>query len=99
MDLELRGKTALVTGASKGIGLAIARALASEGCNLHLAARSSEDLARARDAIAGEAGVGVNCHALDLARSDAVGALAAACTGIDILVNNAGAIQIGRAHV
>ena len=52
MDLELRGKTALVTGASKGIGLAIARALASEGCNLHLAARSSEDLARARMAVA-----------------------------------------------
>lgn len=96
MDLELRGKSALVTGASKGIGLAIARVLATEGCALHLVARSADDLARARDVIAGETGVAVSCHALDLARSDAVEALAGACAGIDILVNNAGAIPAGR---
>ena len=44
MDLELNGKTALITGASKGIGRAIAMILAEEGCNLHLAARTELDL-------------------------------------------------------
>ena len=42
MDLNLAGKTALVTGGSKGIGLAVARQLAEEGCSLHLASRTRE---------------------------------------------------------
>ena len=49
MDLHLRGKTALVTGASKGIGLACARQLAEEGCHLHLASRTKADLDKARE--------------------------------------------------
>ena len=48
MDLQLAGKTVLITGASKGIGLAAARAFAKEGCHLHLAARSQDALASAQ---------------------------------------------------
>ncbi len=51
MDLQLRGKSVLVTGASKGIGLATARAFAGEGCDVHLAARSADALALNKAAI------------------------------------------------
>ena len=49
MDLNLAGRTALITGGSKGIGLAIAHALAAEGCNVHLAARTASELEKAAD--------------------------------------------------
>ena len=42
MDIDLKGKSALITGASKGIGFVIAEHLAAEGCNLHLAARDDK---------------------------------------------------------
>ncbi|MDP7227700.1 MAG: SDR family NAD(P)-dependent oxidoreductase, partial [Alphaproteobacteria bacterium] len=51
MDLEITGKTALVTGASKGIGLAVAKGLAAEGCNVHLASRTASDLENAKGII------------------------------------------------
>ena len=95
MDLHLRGKTALVTGASKGIGLACARMLAEEGCDLHIASRTEADLAKARDEIKARHNVSVTIHPVDLSNGDAARALAAACAEIDILVNNAGAIPGG----
>jgi NAD(P)-dependent dehydrogenase (short-subunit alcohol dehydrogenase family) len=95
MDLNLHGKTALVTGASKGIGLAVAKALAAEGCNLHLAARGKETLEAAREAIRKRHQVAVALHPLDLSRSESVDQLAESCRDIDILVNNAGAIPGG----
>ena len=52
MDLNLSGKTALITGGSKGLGLAIAQRFASEGCHLHLAARSQTTLEKAAEAYA-----------------------------------------------
>lgn len=95
MDLQLSGKTALVTGASRGIGRAIARTLAAEGCNLHLAARSTADLELVRAELSAVEGIKVTAHALDLSRNADVNALGARCADVDILVNNAGAIPFG----
>jgi NAD(P)-dependent dehydrogenase (short-subunit alcohol dehydrogenase family) len=95
MDLNLQGKTALVTGASKGIGLAVAKVLAEEGCNLHLVARGKETLEAAREAIRKRHQIAVALHPLDLSLSQSVAQLAEACRDIDILINNAGAIPGG----
>lgn len=95
MQLNLSGKTALITGASKGIGRAIAISLAEEGCHLHLAARTEDDLAAVRDAIRSKHQVRVNIHPLDLSDGKNVKQLHSACQDVDILVNNAGAIPGG----
>jgi NAD(P)-dependent dehydrogenase (short-subunit alcohol dehydrogenase family) len=95
MDLGLDGRTALVTGGSRGIGFGIAQTLAAEGCHLHLASRSASDLDKARERITEAHDVDVTCHALDLSSSENVRALARACRDVDILVNNAGAIPQG----
>jgi NAD(P)-dependent dehydrogenase (short-subunit alcohol dehydrogenase family) len=95
MDLGLKGRVALVTGGSKGIGLAIARQLAAEGCGLHLASRSSVDLEAARQALVASHGVPVAVHPIDLSERGAAERLGAACGDIDILVNNAGATPRG----
>jgi short-subunit dehydrogenase len=95
MDLGLRGRKALVTGASKGIGRACADALAEEGCDVVLVSRTAADLAAACDKIKGQHNVSVRYLALDLSDSRNVDKLAAECADTDLLVNNAGAIPAG----
>src|ERR1700733_10215243 len=96
MDLGLRGRKALITGASKGIGRACAEALAEEGCDVVLVSRTAVDLEAARSAITAKHNVGVRVFALDLSDSKNVDKVAAECADIDILVNNAGAIPGGN---
>jgi len=93
MDLELAGKSAIVTGASRGIGRAIALGLAAEGCNLVISARGAEAL----EATAGEIcdlGVKVDALVQDAVESDAGERLVRAAVdgfgGLDIVVNNVG---------
>ena len=89
MDLRLKGKSVLITGGSKGIGLACAKAFAAEGCRVHVASRNKDTLEAAARAIGGQA------HVADLRDGKALRALAEACAGVDILVNNAGDIPGG----
>jgi 3-oxoacyl-[acyl-carrier protein] reductase len=93
MDLKLAGKIALVTGSSRGIGLATARAFASEGCRLMLSARSAEQLAGAASDLRAT-GAQVAADAADVGKPEDAAALVdaavAAYGGIDILVNNVG---------
>ena len=96
MDLKLQGRSAVITGGSKGIGFAIGRWFASEGCGVSLVARSAEELQRAAAAIAGEHKVEVQTFALDLSQPEAREQLVAARGDADILVNNAGAIPGGN---
>jgi len=97
MDLKFAGKTALITGASKGIGRAAADALALEGCNVILVSRTAVDLAAAKESIARKAAkIRIDIVAADLSDSRSVVRLAAEFPHIDILVNNAGAIPGGK---
>lgn len=98
MDLKLRGKTALVTGASRGIGRAVAEGLAAEGVSLQLVARTRMDLERTRMEIMDRHQVRVDVHAVDLAQRGRPEALASRIGRVDILVNNAGAIPTGPLH-
>lgn len=95
MDLNLRGKRALITGASKGIGAATAEALAEEGCHLHLAARSRGALEERAEHLRATHGVEVVTHAVDLRLSTDITGLVEAAPDIDILINNAGDISLG----
>src|SRR3981081_973817 len=95
MDLGLKGKTVLITGGSKGIGLACAMSFAAEGCDLHLAARNRELLESARRRVTDSHDVDVSLHAADLRDRTALHDLANACGDSDILVNNAGDIPGG----
>lgn len=95
MDLYLKGKTVLITGASQGIGAGLAESFAAEGAHLHLAARSADKLDALAQKLRAAHGVTVTIHAVDLTASGAAEALRDAVGQIDILVNNAGAIPGG----
>jgi NAD(P)-dependent dehydrogenase (short-subunit alcohol dehydrogenase family) len=94
MNLELAGKTAIVTGGSRGIGKAIARELAGEGVDVVIAARSKEALDQAAAELAEETGRKIVPIVVDTGKDESVAAMveqaAAALGRIDILVNNAG---------
>ena len=85
MDLRLAGKTALITGGSKGIGRAAAETLAGEGCNVIIVSRSAEALAAAKSAIVQKTNVRVDTVAADLSESVNVNKLAHDYPEIDIL--------------
>ncbi len=93
MDLKFAGKVALVTGSSRGIGLATAKAFAAEGCRLVLSARSAESLTDAANGLRAT-GAEVTTHVADVAQPEDAAALVDAAVGayggIDILVNNVG---------
>ena len=88
MDLGLTGRTAIVCGASSGIGLGIAESLAGEGANVVMFARRQELLEREAERIRGLAVVGDVTSAEDLERL--VGTAVDTYGGVDILVNNSG---------
>lgn len=99
MDLQLRDKVALITGSSRGIGLATAKAFAAEGCRLMLSGRSGDALRDAEAALRA-GGATVASEVADITQPDdaarLVQATVAAFGGIDILINNVGGGGGGR---
>ena len=96
MDLHLRGKRVLITGASKGIGAAAAEAFAEEGCHLLLAARSGDQLNALTERLRSAHQIQASAHIVDLRKPGDIAKLAKDASDIDILVNNAGAIPGGN---
>lgn len=94
MDLGLKGKVAVITGGSKGIGLAVAEGLAREGVQLLLIAREEERLRKVSSRIAAEFKVQVKGVRADVTRAEDIESLGQAAEkeygGVDILINNAG---------
>ena len=96
MDLQLAGKAAIVTGSSRGLGLASAMALAGEGCRVCICARGEEQLARATEALQQRAGADGRVLAVrgDLTRADDIAMIvrrtAETFGRLDVLVNNVG---------
>ena len=96
MDLQLSQKNVIVTGASKGIGLAIAKEFAAEGAHVTLVSRTEDALVEAQAEIAAIGAAKPAIFACDLSQDAGREALFAAHPDPDILVNNAGAIKAGR---
>jgi len=100
MDLGLKGRCALVTGGSMGIGKAAALELAAEGCRVAIAARGEDALARAAEEIRGRAHAGVITVRADCTRLEDIGRMvdevAARFGRTDILVNSIGAAKSGH---
>ena len=95
MDLHLRGKRVLITGASKGIGAAAAESFAEEGCHLRLAARGGEQLKALADRLRSVHRIDATTHMVDLRKSEDLARLAKDAADVDILVNNAGDVPGG----
>ena len=98
---DLRGQTVLITGGSRGLGLALAEEFALHGCKVALCARNEQELARARQQVEGLSAE-VCAVACDVSKPDQVDHLMKAVRRqfgrIDILVNNAGIISVGPLH-
>lgn len=98
MELGLRNKVGIITGASRGIGAEAARALAREGCSLVLAARNADELARRVAEVRGLGGQAL-VHQADLCEPSAAPAVVAAAVAkfghLDFIVANAGAARMG----
>ena len=99
MELDLTDRRAVVTGASKGIGRAIAQQLAAEGCDLLLTARDGDALEALAAEIRDRDSVEVTTAIHDLATTDGQDALASDGAEADFLVNVAGAIPSGELDV
>lgn len=96
MDLFLKNKVALVTGGSKGIGAAIGRRLADEGCDVILVARSAAELEALAADIGARSHRSVRALPADLSRFDEIVRLSDAVGNLDILVNCSGAVPAGN---
>jgi 3-oxoacyl-[acyl-carrier protein] reductase len=98
MDLQLKGKRAIVNGGTRGIGRFVAETLADEGCNMAICARSADPVAETVEALQAK-GVSVLGRAVDITDGDALKTwitdAGAELGGLDILVSNAGAMAIG----
>ncbi|WP_112236510.1 SDR family oxidoreductase [Kribbella monticola] len=92
MDLQLTGRTAVVTGASKGIGLACAEALAWEGAEVIAISRNAENLAAAKEQLAAK-GLALNVVAADLTDAHATKVVFERIGAVDVLINSAGAAR------
>jgi 3-oxoacyl-[acyl-carrier protein] reductase len=101
MDLGLKNKVAMIGGASKGLGFAIARALAAEGAQVSIASRNGVAIKRAADAIMQETGGRAFAVAADLSKAEAIAAWHAATMaqfgGVDLLFANTGGPPAGTA--
>src|SRR5436190_21399568 len=101
MDLGVRDKVAMVGGASKGLGYAVARALAGEGARVSIASRDATAIRRAAEAIARETGTAVLPVDADLSKADAIERWHTATLnefgGVDLLFANTGGPPAGTA--
>ena len=98
MDLGLKGRSALITGGSRGLGFATAKSFIAEGVTVTIAAQDPQRLARAATELSALAGQDVASMAIDFSAPDAATRLADRHGDVDILVNCAGGIPSGDLH-